>query len=600
MATVFIDLQERDKAHRLEQIKEFEQLRDGLNLDQVAVIALFAGWGGAMPPGVSEDLKRMLQIVADLYGFQSSRGAIANWNQNEQDHPVASDPFIVAIQAELGLAADTLRWSAPPELDDNALLLTPSQRNNAFAARPRTGNGKAPDIWTRVAEVEFGAILGILSRERRTDPSAGLRFEKALASARGEYSDSRKNRDELYRHVLTHLVEEGDHQAHDRVSTEHWAGIVEALAAENIKGRDMYLQMRVRQALKGRAGDGGGGGGGAPPHFPGSSKPSWIDINLPDLESQVDSEIVADNLKAMQALYFSSVLEEGKLFQVMDRVLEQFNIGVLPLGKGPAGDKLYKYYKRNFDRFTETERRNLYARAFGTPGGEAMQDNPNRGFHDLWFRFISSVSEYRRQLKVDSLLSASTAVGVSQEQLRKSARDLAANLSLYGYGVAYFAATELQAQIFDIIDILNDDEIKGAYGARDIWQVVDQVATLDLGGARNAVQYRTMAHSGAVIIRWLAENAATIGRPGSGQVFNPALLNQNPQMSSTPLVNPTSADLVDACEQYLAVTGTSDMRVEEYAQPTLSPEGQTSRPIQIPNVARDLLDAAGISGVGLN
>ncbi len=580
MSTLFHDLQERDRAHRKTLIDEYHRRRKRVDLSQAQVEALFIGWAGTIPDGTIDDLLAMAWIVVALYGDGSTP-------------PNASDPLIVAVRDELGLPADILQWSADPENDPDAVLLTRSQRGRA-----------APRLLVP-AERELGALLGIMLRERETDPSRGLRFEQALAKARGEFRSHEKNEAELYTNVFAHLVDEGDHSDHERVSTEHWAGIVDALVGEGIEGDDMYLQMRVRQALKGRAGDAGGGGsgsGGTPVHFPGGAKPSWIDISLPDLENQVDTEIIADNLRAMQAMYFASVLEDGKFFQVMDRVLEQFNLGVLPLGKGTAGDKLYKYYKRNFDRFTEIERRNLYARAFGTPGGEAMQENPNRQFNDLWYRFISSVSEFRRQLKVDSLLRAPTAVTLSQEQLRKSARDLGANLSLYGYGVAYFAATELQQQIRDIIDILGDEEIRSAYGARDIWQVIDQVATLDLGGARNSVRYRTMANSGAIIIRWLAENANLIGRAGRGDLFSQSdLLGSSGGTEATqPLVKPTNRDLIDACDQYLAVTGTPDTRIEEYSQPSLSPEGQTSRPIQIPNVARDLLESAGISNVSLN
>ena len=45
-----------------------------------------------------------------------------------------------------------------------------------------------------------------------------------------------------------------------------------------------------------------------------------------------------------------------------------------------------------------------------------------------------------------------------------------------------------------------------AYGARDMWQVIDQVATLELGGARNSARYRTLATCGAIITTWLAKN----------------------------------------------------------------------------------------------
>jgi hypothetical protein len=62
--------------------------------------------------------------------------------------------------------------------------------------------------------------------------------------------------------------------------------------------------------------------------------------------------------------------------------------------------------------------------------------------------------------------------------------------------------------------------------------------------------------------------------------------------------DPTDRDLVDACEQWLAVTGTPDQQVEQYSQPVEAPNS-TSVPIQIPQVAKDLLDSVGVTaGVG--
>jgi hypothetical protein len=184
---------------------------------------------------------------------------------------------------------------------------------------------------------------------------------------------------------------------------------------------------------------------------------------------------------------------------------------------------------------------------------------------------------------------------VSAEQVRKSGRDLAANLSLHGYGIAYFAATELQAQINDIIALLSDPEIKAAYGARDIWQVIEQVSIYELGGAKNTVRYRTMATAGAIIIRWLADHTdrltGSFGDPvlDIEQIRRPTLRASGVRATD----KPTDRDLVDACEQWLAVTGTPDQRVEEYSQPAEAPN-TTSRPVQIPQAARDLLESVGV------
>jgi len=183
--------------------------------------------------------------------------------------------------------------------------------------------------------------------------------------------------------------------------------------------------------------------------------------------------------------------------------------------------------------------------------------------------------------------------------VRKSGSDLAANLSLHGYGIAYFAATEFQNQIGEIITLLSDPEIKTAYGARDMWQVVDQVATLELGGAKNSVRQRTMATAGAVIIRWLAEHAEVLSGNNQVTVLNVSDI-RNPSLRPKGVkatVAPTDKDLVDACDQWLAVTGTQDKSVEEYAQPTVGPN-LTSRPIQIPRVAQDLLASVGVKANG--
>lgn len=391
----------------------------------------------------------------------------------------------------------------------------------------------------------------------------------------------------------------------DLVFEAHWANVVGRMANDGISADHPYVGGIIEEALKPFLNlSSSGSAGGTASAGLGGTRPSWIDISLPDLESQTDLDIVEDNLMAMQAIYFASTLEDLRFFQVMDKVQELFNLGVLPFGKGSAGDKIYAYWKRNFDRFTEVERQNLYARALGKPGGDVGMGSPNRQFHDLWFRFVSSVSEWRRQFAVDKLLRDQHPLALSGQQLRKSARDLASNLSLFGYGIAYFAATELQQQIRDIIAILSDPEVKAAYGARDMWQVIDQVATLELGGARNSVRHRTIANSGAIIIRWLADNSRELAQPSSRPLLRVEDLVPSDEVTMSTrgaLDSPTNYDLIEACEQYLAVTGTTDSNVELYSQPTLGPDG-TTKPIQIPGVAKDIFESVGVSpgDFGLN
>jgi len=500
--------------------------------------------------------------------------------QKQLGEPFVLDPLFKEVRQAL---KDTNQQVA-----DHCHGLMPSLRN-ASQKLPNTD------------EQELGALYGILEREGHTSPDSTRpelygRFVTALSFARGEYNRNKK----LFNAVLPILYDQGEIKEWKReendfcikatptfshvipARADQWAAVVKQLADDRVNVTDVNFKVKVLNALDAVV----GGEDGAI---------SAIEIDLPDLEAQANIEIVRENLHATQAVYFAAMLEELYFFQVREKLLEFFQNGMLPFGKGNAGELLYGMWRKNAERISETERRNHYARVFGFPGGDAMQINPNREFNDLWLRFVSAVSAFVRQLKVDDLLRARIPVQVSQEQVRKSGRDLGANLSLHGYGMTFFVAAELQKEINDIIRLLSDPEVLNAYGARDMWQVIDQVATLELGGARNSVRYRTMAQSGAVIIRWLADRADKLAGASFDDVLDIYQIRNPPPRRSgqKATTNPTDADLVNACEQWLAVTGTPDDRVEQYSQPIEGPN-MTSRPIQIPSVARDLLESVGV------
>jgi hypothetical protein len=249
-----------------------------------------------------------------------------------------------------------------------------------------------------------------------------------------------------------------------------------------------------------------------------------------------------ENIRAMGIVYYAAMLEETKMFQVVDRIVEQFQTGVLPIGSGTAGSKLFNYWKNAPQRLSETDRRNFYARVLGVPGGDGGAQ-PNQEFAQLWTRFVSSVSDYSRQKTVSDLLKTSASV-------KKSGRDLAANLSLYGFGFTNFMAVELKKEITNVINILSDPEIRNSHGVRDMWQLIDQISKLDLGGAVNINRFRTMATSGSTIINWLGKNWTRLDNRSN----IPILKLRKPRKktaSNAPLVNPDDNDLIGACERWL-------------------------------------------------
>lgn len=448
-------------------------------------------------------------------------------------------------------------------------------------------------------EKSLAAVIGILSDDREEPPryalAPGLRFDpteegrrqqfgRALFAAQGEYSTNKA----LFDAVLPVLITTGGQGPFDEVAAIEWARVVRILMRRGVTATEPQLGRRVNEALNNiqNVGD--------------DLPPSDIAIDLPDLESEgtTDHEIVGDNIRALQPAYFAAMFEELKVFQVVDKLVELFQNGILPIGKGEAGNNLFKYWKETATRVSEAERRSFYARTLGFVGGDDG-GYPNREFNDLWMRFISAASNFIRQNTVDDLLRTKIPGAISQQQVRKAGRDLAANLSLHGYGMAHFMATELQKQIKDVIKVLSDPDIKNSYGARDMWQVIDQVAALELGGSRNSVRYRTMAASSAIILGWLAKNARKLSSTSFGPILDMDEIRNPPprQAGQKASTDPTDFDLVNACEQWLAVTGTQEESIQDYSQPKEAPN-MTSKPIQIPAIARETLEAFGVPAMG--
>ncbi len=368
-----------------------------------------------------------------------------------------------------------------------------------------------------------------------------------------------------------------------------FAQAMRVLIDRGVEENDPQLKPMVEQALDRVSDFGGENENDRPWHE--------IAINLPDLNAWVDNNIVAENVYLMGPMIFASMFEELKAFQVVDKLIEMSQRGQLSLSRGKAGTQLYDYWRQAPNRMSEIERQTFYAMTLGLPTGQPGAQ-VNIEFQDLWLRFVSSVSALVRENRVDRLIRSSLPVAINQQQVKKSARDLVSNMSLYGYGMAYYAAIDLQKQINEMIELLSDSELRSAFGARDMWGVIDQIAQVELGGARNSSKYRTLATSGAIVTRWLGDNLNRLRDPTLPVLELKAIENPPARLvGQSATTHPTDYDLVNACELWLADSALDDLRVEELSQPRESPQ-QPSRPIQMPSIARDLLEGTGL-GIGL-
>lgn len=480
---------------------------------------------------------------------------------------------------------------------DKSCTLRPKDFPSGFGKKGASTGTRVYDELLLAEKVLFASVYGILLSRNYADPSLGRgatgrpgpndilvppaesdgetvliveRFVEAITDAVKRFNSNR----ELFREVFRVLLDEGRKDADDpnsdtTVSTRLLAEVAGRLIEDRIPADHPQIRRFVvtalTQALSSRV----------------DGTASDIDITDIDLEAGTAVDIVAANVVAVAGIYRSAMLEEMKLFAVADKVAEHFTIGMIPISRGPAGDRLFAWIREAPNRFSEVERRAIYGRVLGLAQGNAGNLLPNREFSDTWLRFLSIVSVLERESQ------STNARAATAEQALKAGRDLAVNLSLHGYGVAHFAAVETQQILQQVLDMLQQAEILSAYGTSDYLQLTDRLSGMYLGGSVNTVRYRTMAQSGFNIMRWLADHA--------------------PQLASSNVASIDFSDpvLVANVERWLAVTGTPDASLERYTDP-VDLKTQPTIPAFAPTgmngggdraaVVRNALEQAGLGG----
>jgi hypothetical protein len=232
------------------------------------------------------------------------------------------------------------------------------------------------------------------------------------------------------------------------------------------------------------------------------------------------TDIVADNIRAAQAIHHGAILEQMGIFAVADAIVDHFLTGLLPLSPRATGGRLFEYWKQRPTRLADADRRRLYSRVLGAGPGAATDVTANREFPDLWNRFVRAVAEHARRSDTgtrEAAVAAADALGL--------------NLTAHASGGVAITAAALVRHAREALDLLAEPEIDAAYGATTVWQLVDRVSSLYLGGAQNVGRLRMRAEAAQRILTWLADGAGT----------------------GTPDVDDSA--LRDAVEQWLAVSG---------------------------------------------
>jgi hypothetical protein len=363
---------------------------------------------------------------------------------------------------------------------------------------------KMQDSGAQVAKDDalLGAIVGMLVLDGFTDPSSPS-FDTGFWTIRGEASG-------------TITESDGQTQVANKSIYSDVAGTLSRAAGH--KGKVFYQELAsVCRSLIEHADD-------VPPDSPSfftqirvfddayvQNGGQTSTFDLPDLSgangSAAPDDLRPDNIQAVGVILAAYNLEQLRLFDTVDRIVETWWNGQLPVGSDRGSKALDDFYWSTEFRLSPSARHMQYSRVLGITGGEVSTEvQPNTQFNDLWMRLIASLAEYDRQQRIGDLVGGqrTSALTLTGEAVRQAARNVAANASLYGWGGTQFAARRLAKHVQQAFDILNTSEIQAAYGVDGPYKVIERVSP-EIGGTPNIVKFRTLADSGKKVLDLVAK-----------------------------------------------------------------------------------------------
>jgi hypothetical protein len=237
----------------------------------------------------------------------------------------------------------------------------------------------------------------------------------------------------------------------------------------------------------------------------------------------------------------------------------------------------------------------IYSRVLGAAGGMISKEvQPNTQFDSLWLRFLSSLAEFDRQQRVDEIIATRTVrpQNLTGEYVRKAGRDLAANVSLYGWGGTHFVARRLNGHIATALDILNQPSVQKAYGVTNPYQLIERVASAEFGVTPNIVRLRTMADAGNKILNIVANYHNVWTRSNGLPLFQERVPGSEVPAPGDILLKDRD-ELMNQTQFWLAVNGIKDDQVDKLSQPE-----QARYEPSIPTFAGMLPGGNGAAGNG--
>ena len=225
-------------------------------------------------------------------------------------------------------------------------------------------------------------------------------------------------------------------------------------------------------------------------------------IDLPEDNARVDRA----QLRALASIYLAADLEPAGIIASVEQLASLGATSGLTVDLGGAGPLLEQWWLHRHERMSQDERSAFFARLFGTSSGPASAEaKSNQRFEGRMLDLCESLSSIDQ-----SQSSQDYATTMAQSRVRTAARALSQNLGDSSTGMAAFVAGEVIATLKEAFAILGHADLRGAFHATNIWDVIRAISRLGHVQFPDPQLYVRRGKAGMMLLSWLADSLPAV------------------------------------------------------------------------------------------
>jgi hypothetical protein len=209
-----------------------------------------------------------------------------------------------------------------------------------------------------------------------------------------------------------------------------------------------------------------------------------------DLPPVMHGQIDQAQLRAIASLYLASDLEAAGVIPAVEQLSGLARGGAMPIDLGGAAPLVADFWRFRGDRATADERRQAFTRLFGG------------SFEDLMLDLCEAL------YKLDELATNANYGGIAQQtRVRSTAARLLEAMVDGGGGIIVFLAQEIMASLKAALAILGHADLKGVFGARNVWGTIAGIDRLTKTRRADPRLFVRRGRAGMTVLSWLADAA---------------------------------------------------------------------------------------------